>query len=160
MGAPIVRSGARLLLAASVVALGCAAIPLEATPSGSCRAWGAAGQPNSGPCQRRLVIGLFPAIGEAHLNDLATNGKPLTGGLRAADYSLRPLFIIAVNALSLGFPTVTSWLLEPYEDYDPAPGRCGMALLGYCKAAKLLPRDAPAPPDESAALDGPETQGR
>jgi hypothetical protein len=89
------------------------------------------------------VIGFFPAVGEAHLNHLATNGKPLTGGLRVADYSLRPLFIAGLNVLSLGFPTVTSWLLEPYEDWEPAPGRCGLALLGYCKAAKLRELDAP-----------------
>jgi hypothetical protein len=147
------RTFAIALLGFSLAALGCGAIPLEARPSGSCRVWGRGPPSASGPCQRHLVIGLFPAIGEAHLNDLATNGKPLTGWLRTADYSLRPLFIVGVNALSLGFPTLTSWLLEPYDDWDPAPGSCSMALLGYCKAAKLRT-------DEPAALDAPESQGR
>jgi hypothetical protein len=142
-----------LLVTAAVAALGCGSIPLEATPSGSCSARGRAGRGASAPCQRHLVIGFFPSVGEAHLNGLATNGKPLTGGLRAADYSLRPLFIAGVNVLSLGFPTVAAWLLEPYEDYDPAPGRCALALLGYCKAAKLVS-------DGPAALDAPESQAR
>jgi hypothetical protein len=118
----------------SLALAGCIAIPLEgkSTPTGAC---GRQGE----PCQRELVMGLFPAIGEAHLNDVATNGKPLTPGLYAADYTLRPLFIMAVNVISLGFPTLTSWLLEPYEDYDSDAGHCSMALLGYCKSAKLQP---------------------
>ena len=122
------------ILVFSLAAAGCVAIPLEGkgTPTGAC---GRKGE----PCRRELVVGLFPTIGEAHLNDLATNGKPLTPGLYVADYTLRPLFIMAVNVISLGVPTLSSWLLEPYEDYDSDAGHCSMALLGYCKSAQLLP---------------------
>jgi hypothetical protein len=108
-----------------LLGLGCASIPLGEQPGKRTR--------------RQLVVGFFPGIGEAHLNERATNGDPLTPGLRAADYTLRPLYIAAVNLLSLGFPTVASWLLEPYEDWSPQAGACGHALLGYCKSAKKLP---------------------
>jgi hypothetical protein len=84
-------------------------------------------------------VGLFPGIGEAHLNGLAGNRDTLTTGLWIADYSLRPLFITLVNALELGLPTLADWLLEPYSGYDPAPGTCEMSLLGYCKSARLVP---------------------
>ena len=123
-----------LILVSLAAALGCVAIPLEGKPTRYCGRGGT-------PCQTRLVLGLFPAIGEAHMNDLATNGKPITLGLWLADYTLRPLYIAGINALSLGVPTATSWLLEPYENWDTDFGRCGMALLGYCKSAKLMPPD-------------------
>jgi hypothetical protein len=109
----------------TLLALGCASIPLGEEPGKRAR--------------RQIVVGLFPGIGEAHLNDRASNGDPLTPGLRAADYTLRPLYVAAVNVLSLGFPTVASWLLEPYEDWSPQTGPCGHALLGFCKSAKKLP---------------------
>jgi hypothetical protein len=141
-----------IVISLSLVGLGCVAIPLESTPSRKCGG-------SDVPCQKRLVLGLFPGIGEAHLNDRATNGKPLSVGLRLADYSLRPLFIAAVNIISLGFPTLTGWLLEPYEEFDSRGGACEMALLGYCKAGKLIPLPQPEtkPPDDSAKRSGQET---
>jgi hypothetical protein len=133
----------RLLLAAFLLcAAGCASIPVESGAVSRCRAWGRESAGEGFPCQHRLVIGFFPAIGEAHLNRLATNGKPLSGGLRAADYTLRPLYVVALNALSLGFPTARAWLLEPYDEWDPAPAACGLALLGYCKTGMIRPPTA------------------
>jgi hypothetical protein len=132
-----------LVASLALVAAGCAAFPVEDSPSGRCGR-------RSQTCRATLVVGFFPSIGEAHLNGLATNGKPLTPGLRVMDFTLRPLFIAGVNVLSLGFPTVASWLLEPYEGWDMAPGRCGMSLLGYCKAGKNVERDAdPVPPADA-----------
>src|SRR5262245_14942642 len=135
-----------IIIALTLVEVGCVAIPLESAPSRRC-------DNNSVPCQKQLVVGLFPGIGEAHLNNRATNGKPLSVGLRLADYSLMPLFLAAVNFISFGFPTVTGWLLEPYEEFDTRDGACENALLGYCKAGKLVhtlgPETKP-PPDDTA----------
>jgi hypothetical protein len=138
--------GVTAVALAALAAQACVAVPLGRQPAD--------------PSQRHLVVGLFPAIGEAHLNDKASNGAPLTPGLRAADYTLRPLYIAALNLLSLGFPTLASWLLEPYEDWSPRVGRCDLALLGYCKSARkptsgsadrrgLTPRNSP---DDDPAL--------
>ena len=135
MGANASDGGLGLRIVAAVcalLALGCFSAPLGEQPGESAR--------------RYLVVGLFPGIGEAHLKDRATNGDPLTPGLRAADYTLRPLYIAAVNVLSLGFPTLASWLLEPYEDWSPHAGPCRHALLGFCKSAKKLPSIPEAEP--------------
>jgi hypothetical protein len=132
------------LICLCLAALGCVAIPVESTPTGKCRR-------QAEPCRSHLVIGFFPAVGEAHLNDRATNGESLSAGLRLADYTLRPLYIMAINFLSLGFPTLSDWLLEPYEPYDTDPGRCDKALLGYCKAAEQAQGDAdPVPSGKDA----------
>jgi hypothetical protein len=125
-----------LLVALIPGALACAAIPLGDAPHATCSPSAATGEA-SAPCRKHLVVGFFPAIGEAHLNDLASNGEPLTPGLRVADYTLRPLYIAALNFVSLGLATARGWLLEPYDAWDPAPRSCALALLGYCKSARM-----------------------
>jgi len=129
-------------LCAALLTSGCLAVPLGRRPAEKSR--------------RHLVVGLFPAIGEAHLNHRATNGEALSLGLRVADYTLRPLYIAAVNFVTLGFPTLTAWLLEPYEAWSPSVGPCRNALLGFCKAAKrrpAIPEDEPGLTQRSTSDD-------
>src|SRR5262245_17066251 len=106
-----------IIISLTLAEVGCVAIPLESAPSRKC-------ENNSVPCQKHLVVGLFPGVGEAHLNHRATNGKPLSTGLRLLDYSLWPVSTVAVNFITLGFPTVIGFLLEPYEEFDSLPGAC------------------------------------
>ena len=138
------RRTASLFLA--VLSAGCVSIPMEAPPDlATCEIrphLGVGGSVDA--CERKtLTVGFFPRVGEVHQNRLATNGRPLTAGLRVADYTLRPLAIIAQNVLSLGIRTGLSLLTEVYSNYATSPGACGAALIGYCKGVKLIQLDDP-----------------
>ncbi len=117
-----------IAIMAGLLCSACVAIPV-ASDSRYCA---------GGTCHEpRLVVGLFPTVGEAHLNRRATNRKPLTMTLRIFDYTLRPLAISAINLISLGIPTGLSLVLEPYEGWDDEQGPCRGAVIGYCKASRI-----------------------
>ncbi|MCP4005156.1 MAG: hypothetical protein GY725_13260 [bacterium] len=122
---------------------GCASIPLDPVPSDGCADAPAPGgrYPDPEYCgQRHLVVGLFPTVGEHHLNDLSTKGMPLTPMRRAIDYTVFPVVISILNLTGFGLPSLYALIYEGFEEYHPSPGACSMSLLGFCKAQKSHPR--------------------
>ncbi len=137
---------------ASALCTGCASIPMEAAPEEGCNDAPAPGEraPRPEYCeQAHLVIGLFPSVGEFHLNEVSTKGMRLTPMRRWLDYTVVPGIIAYQNIGSLFMPTAYGFYHEPWTDYDQYPGACEGVLFGFCKAALSVPRPGERPDFES-----------
>ena len=135
------------LIAMLLLASGCVSVPVGSPLPVPCAEWKELQrEPN---CQDYLIVGFFPAVGEAHLNGLATNGRKLTLYGRVADYTIVPLMTVVVEVLTLVLPVfLISTVGEVFEDFDPAPGMCVLSIMGFCKGAKAIP-------DESTSKSSP-----